>query len=105
MILSRKQVADDADNMYYLYLAKYSGKSYHRCEWLTESELRDKDYILDAKKKKSMWIRITKTQKLKLEGEHHFNPNYLVPDRILNSTDLFSAIQPKKANQIKGTWQ
>lgn len=89
----------------YLYLVKYKNKSYHKCEWLSEDKLYQKHYFLDANKKKGMWSRISKTQKLQLGEEHHFNPNFLIPDRILNSTDLFAAIQPKKANQIKGTWQ
>jgi hypothetical protein len=43
-------------------------------------------------------------RRLKLKGQEHFNPNYLLPDRIIYSTELFSAIHHKKANQIKGAW-
>ena len=55
--------------------------------------------------KKGLASRMSKLKKMRLREDDHFNPNYLEPDRILNSTDYFAAIQPKKANQIKGTWQ
>lgn len=67
--------------------------------------MKELGFDLDGGKKKSLVARMGKVQRLRLQSEHHFNPNYLVPDRILSSTDLFAAIQPKKANQVKGTWQ
>lgn len=72
---------------------------------MLENELAEKGFDFNSVKKNSMKSRMEKTKKLKLGEEHHFNPNYLIPERILTSTDLFAAIQPKKANQIKGTWQ
>ena len=42
---------------------------------------------------------------LKLQETAYFNPNYLIPDRILNSTEVFTAIHHKRANDIKGKWQ
>ena len=104
-IISRKRVREQGNTIDigeekeddgYIYLAKFFDKSYHRCQWFTEFELSQHDYALDRRKKKSMWIRITRTKKLRLQGEYHFNPSFLLPDRILASTDLFSAIQPKK---------
>ncbi len=45
-----------------------------------------------------------KTGQLKLKTEAYFNPNYLIPDRILKSTEIFTAIHHKRANDIKGKW-
>ena len=45
-----------------------------------------------------------KTKELKLKEDQYFNPSYLLPDRILNSTEVFTAIHHKKANDIKGKW-
>lgn len=46
-----------------------------------------------------------KTQDLKLKQGEYFNPNFKIPDRILTSTDIFSAIHHKRANDIKGKWE
>lgn len=41
---------------------------------------------------------------MKLGKGHYFNPNFLQADRILSSTEIFTAIHHKKANEIKGKW-
>ncbi len=41
---------------------------------------------------------------LKLKEGEYFNPNFLIPDRILSSTEIFTAIHHKRANDIKGKW-
>ena len=46
-----------------------------------------------------------KTQDLKLKQGEYLNPNFKIPDRILTSTDIFSAIHHKRANDIKGKWE
>ncbi len=48
-------------------------------------------------------MRKTIDLKIKQEGVY-FNPNYLLPDRILTSTEIFTAIHHKRANDIKGKW-
>ena len=53
---------------------------------------------------KSMNIKIKKLQGLKLAKDQYFNPNFLQADRILSSTEIFTAIHHKKANEIKGKW-
>ena len=53
---------------------------------------------------KTLANRMKKTLELKLKEQHFFNPRYLRPDRILNSTDLFTAIHHKRANIIQGKW-
>ena len=53
---------------------------------------------------KSMKIKIRKTLDLKLKRGQYFNPNFKIPDRILSSTEIFTAIHHKKANDIKGKW-
>ena len=53
---------------------------------------------------KSLSNRMRKTRELKLPEETFFNPNYLIPDRILNSAEVFTAIHHKRANDIKGKW-
>ena len=55
-------------------------------------------------KKRGLYSRMSKLKQMRLHGVH-FNPKYLVPDRIINSTDVFAAIHHKKGNQIAGTWQ
>lgn len=45
-----------------------------------------------------------KTMQLKLKEGEYFNPNFLIPDRILSSTEIFTAIHHKRANDIKGKW-
>ena len=98
-ILARKPIEGiemPIQDSHYLYLVKYYEKSYYKCEWLSEDELYERGYPLDSTKKKGMLSRIAKTQKLRLDPDKYFNPNYLIPDRILTSTDLFAAIQPKK---------
>jgi len=45
-----------------------------------------------------------KTIELKLKPNTFFNPNFLLPDRILTSTEIFTAIHHKRANDIKGKW-
>ncbi len=37
-----------------------------------------------------------------IENERYFEPSYLEVERILNTTELFPIIHPKKANEIKG---
>ena len=34
----------------------------------------------------------------------YFDPSFTEVDRILWTTELFSVIHPKKANEIKGKW-
>lgn len=43
---------------------------------------------------------MARVKRMRLRENEHFNPNYLIPDRILNSTDYFSAIQPKKVKRF-----
>jgi hypothetical protein len=45
-----------------------------------------------------------KVAELKLRTDAYFNPNYMLPDRILTSTEVFTAIHHKRANDIKGKW-
>jgi hypothetical protein len=107
ILLSRKSALDidTEDDEETLYLVKFRNRSYHRCLWLNEEQLGQYRFVLDSTKRKGMFNRMHKLMKMKLGEGHHFNPSHLLPDRILRSTDLFAAIQPKKANQIKGTWQ
>lgn len=53
---------------------------------------------------KSMNLKIKKLEGLKLGKDQYFNPNFLQADRILSSTEIFTAIHHKKANEIKGKW-
>lgn len=54
---------------------------------------------------KSAKTKMRKTIDLKIKQEGvYFNPNYLLPDRILTSTEIFTAIHHKRANDIKGKW-
>lgn len=53
---------------------------------------------------KSLTIKMNKTKELKLGDQHYFNPSYLIPDRILDSSEVFTAIHHKRANDIKGKW-
>lgn len=54
---------------------------------------------------KSAKTKMRKTIDLKLRQENaYFNPNYLLADRILTSTEIFTAIHHKRANDIKGKW-
>jgi len=53
---------------------------------------------------KSMTLKIKKLEGLKLAKDQCFNPNFLQADRILSSTEIFTAIHHKKANEIKGKW-
>lgn len=48
---------------------------------------------------------MNKVAQLKLGPNSYFNLNYLLPDRILTSTEVFSAIHHKRANDIKGKWE
>jgi chromodomain-helicase-DNA-binding protein 7 len=48
---------------------------------------------------------MNKVAQLKLGPNSYFNPNYLLPDRILTSTEVFSAIHHKRANDVKGKWE
>lgn len=45
-----------------------------------------------------------KSMDLKLSAGEYFNPNFKIPDRILSSTEVFTAIHHKRANDIKGKW-
>ena len=63
---------------------------------MTEEELEKNGYSCSNVVRKGLYARIAKVKRMRLRENEHFNPNYLVPDRILNSTDYFSAIQPKK---------
>jgi len=47
---------------------------------------------------KSMTLKIKKLEGLKLGKDQYFNPNFLQADRILSSTEIFTAIHHKKAN-------
>ena len=68
------------------YLVKWQNTSYHRVSWHTRAELKEKGFEVTSSALKTLANRMKKTRELKLEGEHYFNPNYLVADRILNST-------------------
>ena len=35
----------------------------------------------------------------------YFNPNFKVVDRVLKSTEVFTFMHHKKANDIKGKWE
>ena len=78
--------------------------SYHRVSWLSKTELRQFGFDVTSNSLKTLANRMRKTQELKLPLNSHFNPNYLVPDRILNSSEVFTAIHHKRANDIKGKW-
>jgi hypothetical protein len=45
-----------------------------------------------------MTLKIKKLEGLKLAKDQYFNPNFLQADRILSSTEIFTAIHHKKAN-------
>lgn len=53
---------------------------------------------------RSLTARMRKTNELKLGDKCWFNPRFVVVDRVLNSTEVFTSVHHKKANEIKGTW-
>jgi len=39
-----------------------------------------------------------------LENERYFDPSYKEVDRIIDTTELFPVVHPKKANDIRDKW-
>jgi hypothetical protein len=46
-----------------------------------------------------------RTLQLRLGEGVYFNPNFLQPDRIISSTELFTAVHHKRGNEVKGKWE
>jgi chromodomain-helicase-DNA-binding protein 7 len=95
---------DHEDPLQEKYLVKYANRSYLQTEWFTRAELLEQGFEISSAMLKSVKIKMRKTSELKLKEGVYFNPNYLLPDRILTSTEIFTAIHHKKANDIKGKW-
>lgn len=72
---------------------------------MTREELSYIGFEVTSNVLKSTKTKMRKTQELKLRQENaYFNPNYNIADRILTSTEIFTAIHHKRANDIKGKW-
>jgi hypothetical protein len=87
------------------FLVKFVGKGYLQVRWMTREELSYIGFEVTSNVLKSTRTKMRKTQELKLRQENaYFNPNYTIADRILTSTEIFTAIHHKRANDIKGKW-
>lgn len=87
------------------FLVKYAGRSYHHVEWVSGSGLAGRGVEVNASMLKSLKVRMRRTEELKLEEQHYFNPNFLQVDRVLTCSEIFTAVHHKRANDIKGKWE
>lgn len=95
---------DNEDPEMEKFLVKLEKRSYHQVVWKTRAELKGMGYEVNSSSLKSVKNRMRKTQDLKLRNDQYFNPSFKIPDRILSSTEIFTAIHHKRANDIKGKW-
>lgn len=88
-----------------IYLVKLTGRSFGSCVWVPETELLDRDPALKNKLKRfdntfdaAPWDPQSDTKTVGMDAE---SANV---DRVMDSSDIFALIHPKKASDIRGKW-
>lgn len=87
------------------YLVKYTGKSLANCQWIEESELLERDPTLKAKLKRFDGLFDAAPQDSDTEAKTlGIDADCANVDRILDCSEIFVLIHPKKASDLRSKW-
>ena len=79
------------------FFVKFRGKSFKNCKWMSENEI----YKIDSQAKAKLNRFVKYYEKRFQVGEQryiNYDPSSLEVDRVLDTTELFPVLHPKKAS-------
>ena len=85
------------------FFIKLRGKSFRKCRWVPEDEV----FLIDNQAKAKLNRFVKDYEKRFQSGEQRFinyDPSSLEVDRILDTSELFPILHPKKSSQMTGSW-